>query len=1004
MDLAVLVTVGGAVLLFGAGWLIDKFFGGLIEEIGKRTLDRLLRRPSKGLLGQRALRKYVNDVRRNYATHTMSFRQDDAAITVEEVYIPVQYQSGGRRLDVEQAVVGQSRVVIVGEPGAGKSMLLKHLMLAWARDPMRDPHVPVLIDLHQYGSSTLRELLAKALSHGRRQISLEQLDDALDAGRLRLYFDGLDEVTRDNFPAVLNELRELARGNSGCPMVVTCRESVYRGILAAEFGAPLKVAELDDAALRRLLLLLIKDRKRCELLVAALHANRQVLELARSPMLLTMISYLYEEGLFGERAEKLPKSRSEFYEQAVAYLLRRDEARGLNSMTRHGPAVKLAVLRKVALLLMNKPSGRTISHRELLAEVRAEADDFNLEPREATELIDEIVDRSRLLIRLVDADQVYAFRHLTLQEYLAAVELTKRGDELLKLYRGNPTTWQEVVRIWCGQVSEDCTWLLRAIYTDPEAHPLVLLCLAEATRVDHAFAEKVIDAFIARVRREEPLQESVIRALGTLAGAGGPRGRRVLSALLEIADPDVDAPAHVAYRVLAASGAPEALRRLLEAADSIPTARHALRTMGDLAVHGLAKEWRIWTIDELGLLGTPAAAEALFELLPEFHDPQRVAWWLAALLNSDDVRAAFSGNTSQENSTWITKPYRGDWSPQLCSVVEVVVKTLRGSEISHLVEKQRSKASPGLSSASVPPAGLPSIFPPIALAALAADPNPIVRLSLKLSEPERVALEVVKSRVRVSPGMLESHDSGQVWSALWNISHKNANDKELRTAADKLAELVISKAEIGEAVKNLLCALEWPMRAVIAGGLLKGWGGRQDWALLKEVRPKPVLLRRIFAVSLSLTALLVVGAGCYRLVSTIRGSWPGGATLLVWVTSGGIVLLLVAGVLCVVTSLFDIARLFSIASYIVTLLSGVVGGVGLLMCGLMTLADGQAPLVGGYGIWLLIFTIGICILFGLGYRQRYRLWANPYRRLLVRCAPHCLPSHTTPVQIGLFSH
>jgi predicted NACHT family NTPase len=251
--------------------------------------------------------------------------------------------------------------------------------------------------LHQYGSNTLRELLAEKLSRGRRQFSVAQLDEALDDGRLRLYFDGLDEVAQDHLPAVLNELKELARRSGKCPIAVTCRESVYKGTLAAEFGAPFKVAELDDAALRQLLLHLIRNRMRCDLLIAALRANWQVLELARSPMLLTMISYLHMEGVFGERAEKLPKSRSEFYNQAVGYLLRRDEARGLGGMARHGPAVKLAVLRMVALLLMNRPGGRTINHRDLLAAIRAEADDFNLEPREAAELIDEIVDRSRLL-------------------------------------------------------------------------------------------------------------------------------------------------------------------------------------------------------------------------------------------------------------------------------------------------------------------------------------------------------------------------------------------------------------------------------------------------------------------------------------------------------------------------------------------------------------------------------------------------------------------------------
>jgi hypothetical protein len=842
-----------------------------------------------------------------------------------------------------------------------------------------------------------RWIQAKALSYGRRQFSVEQLDDALDAGRLRLYFDGLDEVGRDHVPAVLNELRELAKRHSECPMAVTCRDSVYKGMLAAEFGAPLKVAELDDAALRRLLLHLIKDRKRCELLVAALHTNRQVLELARSPMLLTMISYLYVEGLFGERAEKLPKSRSEFYEQAVSYLLRRDEARGLGGVTRHGAAVKLAVLRRVALLLMYRPTGRSISHRDLLAAVRAEADDFNLELREAAEIIDEIVDRSRLLIRIADANQLYAFRHLTLQEYLAAVELTKRGDELLRVYRGDPTAWQEVVRIWCGQVSEDCTWLLRAIYADPESHPLVLLCLAEATRVDRVFAEEVIDVFIDRVRREEPMQETVVRALGTLAGIGGPRGQRVLSRLLAIADPDAETPKRVAYRVLAASGHPDALRRLLEAADSTPAARQALRTMGDLAVPSLAKEWRTWAVDELGLLGTPAAAEALVALLPDFYNSQRVAWWLAALLNSDDVRATLGMQTGEGSFTWITKPYRADWSPGLCSVVEAVVETLRGPKHPPPVEELSSKPSPDPSPTVPPPAGLPPIFPPVALAALAAEHFSVASLNPKLPESALEALEVAKRRIRFSPSKLGHSEVDQVWSALLGISPKHAGDEKLRTAVDELAELVISQAKVGEAVKHLLRALEWPVRAVAAGGFHEGWGGRQDWALLGEARAEPRLLRRIFTASLWLTALLIVGAGGYRFLFTIRGSQPWGPTWLAWVTAGGAFLLLAAGVLFLI-SLLKFGESAEMPAGCATLLGGLLVGGGLLTYGVATLTDWQIPLLGSHGILLLIFATGICTLLGLNYRKRHRRWANPYRRILIRCAPYCLPSGAAPAR------
>ncbi|MGW5681877.1 hypothetical protein [Nonomuraea sp. NPDC003754] len=72
---------------------------------------------------------------------------------------------------------------------------------------------------------------------------------------------------------------------------------------------------------------------RAQHLTAALGETRSVLELARSPMLLTMITYLFLEGVFGEQAEMLPRSRAGFYELAIRYLLGRDTARGLETMT-----------------------------------------------------------------------------------------------------------------------------------------------------------------------------------------------------------------------------------------------------------------------------------------------------------------------------------------------------------------------------------------------------------------------------------------------------------------------------------------------------------------------------------------------------------------------------------------------------------------------------------------------------------------------------------------------
>ncbi|TKK85661.1 NACHT domain-containing protein [Herbidospora galbida] len=313
---ALLPYGGGLLALFVLLWAADKFTGGIVEELGKQLLGRFQSNRQQDVLKPKALRAYTAAVRQNYSSHTMGFRRDDAPIMVEKVYVPARYEVDGERLALEERLRDADRAVIVGEPGAGKSMLLKSLMLQWAKNPS-GRSIPVLIDLHLYGTnrSNLTDLMVRSLSHGKWQFTPRQLESALADGRLRLYFDGLDEILQAHYNAALSDIKNLARQYHGCPIFVTCRDEVYDGELAAEFGPPIAVVDLDDETLRLLLRHLLESDQRVEALFRSLQENRPVLALARSPMLLTMIAYLYAEGVFGGRGELMPRSRWEFYER-----------------------------------------------------------------------------------------------------------------------------------------------------------------------------------------------------------------------------------------------------------------------------------------------------------------------------------------------------------------------------------------------------------------------------------------------------------------------------------------------------------------------------------------------------------------------------------------------------------------------------------------------------------------------------------------------------------------
>ncbi|WP_371572825.1 NACHT domain-containing protein [Streptomyces sp. NBC_01314] len=154
------------------------------------------------------------------------------------------------------------RLVVLGEPGSGKTMLLVRLLLALLDPPHREPGgaVPVLFalasfdpqrqDLHTWMTSQLIQdypalgALAPGagIAPGRRDHTMAR---ALVERRLVLpLFDGLDEVPDALRSHVLNSINEVF--NAKAPLVLTSRSAEYRQALAPTGGAI--IVRLDGAA------------------------------------------------------------------------------------------------------------------------------------------------------------------------------------------------------------------------------------------------------------------------------------------------------------------------------------------------------------------------------------------------------------------------------------------------------------------------------------------------------------------------------------------------------------------------------------------------------------------------------------------------------------------------------------------------------------------------------------------------------------------------------------
>ncbi len=134
------------------------------------------------------------------------------------------------------------QVVLLGSPGAGKSSLLQHRALTWARDASLAGPLPLMLEMRQYAARVARareekqlqpSLLAWAgellgLSAGVAPVPEEVLCTQLLTGRTVLYCDALDEIFEPDLRrATAEQLLQIAIKIPAARIVVTSRPVGY---------------------------------------------------------------------------------------------------------------------------------------------------------------------------------------------------------------------------------------------------------------------------------------------------------------------------------------------------------------------------------------------------------------------------------------------------------------------------------------------------------------------------------------------------------------------------------------------------------------------------------------------------------------------------------------------------------------------------------------------------------------------------------------------------------
>jgi len=366
-------------------------------------------------------------------------------------------------------------LVILGDPGSGKTTHLKRVLLYCIRRGPRliglpPDMVPVFLPLRELGDGE-KDLAGFIRSQlGKTELGTSESfgKDMLARGNLLFLFDGLDEVADPKQRERVSRWIEAAMNSaSDCRFVVTSRFAGYTA--KARLGAgflemhirPLSKTQADDFVRNWYGLVerwrsgdpaqaAIRAEENAGDLIHRLEApefrSARVFELTRNPLLLTNICLIHMDR------GNLPHTRVSLYEVCTEILLQLwREAAGIQVSL---PAKKsIKVLQKAAHWMHQEERRTRATASELAPVIKPALKSVGWGGGEAADFLRAIRDESGIL---TGWDQEhYGFMHLGFQEYLTAREIrgrfqqemneTGRSNRLAELAaRFGESWWQEV--------------------------------------------------------------------------------------------------------------------------------------------------------------------------------------------------------------------------------------------------------------------------------------------------------------------------------------------------------------------------------------------------------------------------------------------------------------------------------------------------------------------------------------------------------------------------------
>lgn len=447
-------------------------------------------------------------------------------------------EKGEAQIDnIIDAIMSLKQVVILGEPGAGKSTTLLHLRHQLAQNFLQNNGgpLPILVELGALQELTLQEYIEQQLNIDQEPTTKLTFEALQAQKRVVVLLDGLNEFPPSRI-TVLQQIKQFVRDaqESNTIIVVTCREQDYRneelqlplpdshilyvrpldylqihnflqeylgqdagddlfwqlaGKIAAEswqsfqnsVSANLNVFWLDEELEATQW---GQDNIHWRTWVNHRRTDRTLLSLATNPYMLRLLILLYEEG----EESRIPANRAILFQEVTRLWLIKEARERRVERTQITPVVN-ATIDKLARLSFNlqKQGKETTFDNQPVRLYLGDGNDIHYKLAVGANIL-----RAQTLpgtYRNYDrqSNYAYSFTHQLFQEYFAAVFLQKEMSRVTAgelIWKGSwaknwwsPSSWDETIVVLTG-FFEDTTQVLNWLAKDNPI--LAMRCIDES--------------------------------------------------------------------------------------------------------------------------------------------------------------------------------------------------------------------------------------------------------------------------------------------------------------------------------------------------------------------------------------------------------------------------------------------------------------------------------------------------------------------------------------------